>query len=114
MAKLKGGGADSMGYALLADEFNSIAAAYFHRAVELEGSNYAGRGEILGAIMAHEIGHLLGVTRHSDAGIMRGDWQDQELKSIAKGRLGFTEDQARVIDAAIVRRQQATVSTAGR
>src|SRR5205823_5753746 len=50
---------ECMGYAVVAGEFSSIANAYYHRAEELAADNMAGRGAILGGILAHEIGHLL-------------------------------------------------------
>jgi hypothetical protein len=46
--------------------------------------------------MAHEIGHLLlGTNAHSPMGIMRPNWQGQELRSIGMGTLLFTPDQGR-------------------
>jgi hypothetical protein len=96
-----------MGFAVVAGEFNSIAAAYVHRARELAGNNLANQGEILGGIIAHEIGHLLEVTTHSENGLMRGIWEDESLKVLAKGRLWFTEAQARRMAAAISKRAAA-------
>lgn len=104
MAKRAGKRSNCLGYAIVAGEFSSIAAAYFHRALELEGGNLADRGPILGAIIAHEIGHLLGVAQHSETGLMRARWDDQDLKSLAKGRLLFTGDQAIRLRTAVDRR----------
>ena len=113
MAKRVRRGSESMGFALVAGEFSSIAAAYFHRAVELEAGNLASRGAILGGILAHEIGHLLGVTRHSERGLMRAVWQDQDLKALAKGRLWFTEEQAVRIAEAVAKRDAISCRPAG-
>jgi hypothetical protein len=61
-----------LGYALLTDGFDSIAAVFFHRVAELERGRIASRSAILGAIFAHEIGHLLlEQGDHSDGGILR-------------------------------------------
>ncbi|MCW5978719.1 MAG: hypothetical protein KIT09_11610 [Bryobacteraceae bacterium] len=107
MAKRAGRNSSCMGYALLSGEFSSIAAAYFHRAAELDGGDPSRRGVILGGIFAHEIGHLLGTAGHSKTGVMRASWSDADLMDLAKGRLRFTADQARKIAAGAARRARA-------
>jgi hypothetical protein len=94
-----------LGYALLVPGANTIAGVFFHRALDLEKSNLATRSAILGAMMAHEIGHLL-LERagHSNTGIMRARWGDDDLKRIAKGRMWFTAEQARLMIARVSRR----------
>ena len=45
---------------------------------------------LLGAVLAHEIGHLLlGEHSHSRDGLMVGQWHLDQLKKIAKGNLFF-------------------------
>jgi hypothetical protein len=54
--------------------------------------------EVLGCVMAHEIGHLLlGSNAHSSTGIMQPGWSGPELRNLAMGRLIFTRDQDREI-----------------
>lgn len=49
---------------------------------------------ILGAVMAHEIGHwLLGAKAHSPYGVMRGNWGDYEFKLANCRSLTFTAEQ---------------------
>ncbi len=110
MAKRVGRRSICMGFAIVAGEFNSIAAAYVHRARDLAANNLATQGQILGGIIAHEIGHLLDVTTHSKLGIMRGVWEDESLKALAKGRLWYTEAQARWMCAALAKRAAAASS----
>ena len=75
--------------------------AWAHRMI----SRNATAGQILGAVIAHEIGHvLLNLPSHSKTGLMRGDWELADLYNIASGRLLFTPDQAEVIRAELVRR----------
>jgi hypothetical protein len=54
-----------------------------------------GEGELLGCVMAHEIGHLLlGTNSHGREGIMQGRWEGTHLRSAGKGELQFTPLQA--------------------
>jgi hypothetical protein len=57
--------------------------------------------------MAHEIGHLLlEESRHSKNGIMRAAWGDEELKTLARGRMSFTAAQTTRLVSMVARRQQ--------
>jgi hypothetical protein len=48
-------------------------------------------GELLGCVIAHELGHLLlGTASHSPAGLMSGVWQDAELQQAVRHNLLFT------------------------
>lgn len=85
----------SMGSALVSGRFPSIASAFYHRAEELDGGKPGALAEILGGILAHEIGHLLLAEKsHSTTGLLRAQWIDQDLRMIACGTLHFTPDQA--------------------
>jgi hypothetical protein len=54
--------------------------------------------QLLGHVMAHEMGHLLlPPGAHSLAGLMRPAWDTAQVKSAAKGLLTFTPDQAALI-----------------
>jgi hypothetical protein len=72
-------------------------AVVYYRA--LESSNAAGRiriGELLGHVVAHELGHLLlGADSHSATGLMSPVWQICELRQASRGSLFFTADQAK-------------------
>jgi len=65
----------------------------------------AGTGQILGEMIAHEIGHvLLNLPSHTETGIMRGYWDLKDLQLVAYGSLLFTKQQAEVIRAEVIRR----------
>ena len=52
---------------------------------------------VLAHAMAHEVGHLLLPHGHSDTGLMRADWDADDLWSAANGELNFTAGQAESI-----------------
>jgi hypothetical protein len=63
------------------------------------------RGVLLGAMMAHEIGHrLLGVNSHSREGIMSIPWDARKLQEVDRGQLGFTAEQASTVRAESLQR----------
>jgi hypothetical protein len=87
-----------LGYALLTDGFDSIAAVFFHRVAELERGRIASRSAILGAIFAHEVGHLLlEQGDHSDGGILRATWGKEDLRAIKRGQLHFTDAEGKLM-----------------
>ena len=62
-------------------------------------------GQILGEVIAHEIGHIiLNLSSHSATGIMRGPWDRRDLQDAAYGQLLFTPEQAKVIRMEVARR----------
>jgi hypothetical protein len=51
-------------------------------------------GELLGCVVAHELGHLLlGTASHSSTGLMSAVWQDPELRQAMRANLFFTGDE---------------------
>ena len=72
----------------------------------------AGECQILGEMIAHEIGHiLLNMPGHSETGIMRGGWDLKDLQDVAYGSLFFTAQQAPVIRAEVARRTNADANS---
>jgi hypothetical protein len=81
---------------------------------QFRGDILAGAGErqILGEMIAHEIGHvLLDMPGHSETGIMRGGWNLKDLQDVAYGSLFFTAQQARVLRAEVGRRAYGGVNS---
>jgi hypothetical protein len=59
------------------------------------GTNVA---QLLGAVAAHELGHLLlGSKSHSQVGIMTPVWRSESLRQIGMGTLLFTPQQSRLM-----------------
>jgi hypothetical protein len=68
-------------------------------------TTFATPAQILAHAMAHEVGHLLlNLTVHSAIGVMRGEWNFNDLRDISYGRLNFTSQQAVGIRAEVARR----------
>jgi len=79
---------------LAADGSGRYADVFWNRAQELCTNSNADLGQILGSVMAHEIGHLLlGVNSHSVSGLMQARWRDGELRRVALGTLLFSPGQ---------------------
>ncbi|HTX35998.1 MAG TPA: hypothetical protein VME43_13295 [Bryobacteraceae bacterium] len=55
---------------------------------------------VLGCIMAHELGHLIGL-RHRPAGIMKPRFERGDIEQANMGRLRFTGQDERVLRASI-------------
>ena len=69
---------------------------------------------LLGAAIAHEIGHLLlGPGRHGARGMMRCPWKKPDVRSAARGRLSFTPDELALIRQGARRRVRPKASPSG-
>jgi hypothetical protein len=80
---------------------NTASAAVFYKtacAIELNAPRIVTRGQILGYGLAHEIGHLLLATdAHSLVGIMKENYDSDDLFAMGKGHLFFATGESRVI-----------------
>ena len=60
---------------------------------------------LLAHVLAHEIAHMLqGVTRHSETGVMKEQWQARDIERMAWRPLSFTEDDVRLIHLGLQKR----------
>jgi hypothetical protein len=76
-------------------------------AQELEESGVGALPEILGHVIAHEIGHLLlPGNGHSISGIMRAHWSSNEWRLVRQAKLNFAPEQSRLLRAELLRRSQ--------
>ena len=60
------------------------------------GGNYREWIVVLGCVIAHEIGHIAGLS-HAPRGLMHSHWSVEDLHAAAAGRLTFTEEQGRTL-----------------
>ena len=83
---------------------------YYAGIKEFRAATTVPTGELLGCVIAHELGHLLlGTASHSPAGLMSGVWQDAELQQAVRHNLFFTSgegDRMRFHFAAAIARVQ--------
>ena len=85
--------------------FPTQAYIFMDRVSNFATAAKASATSLLGMITVHEIGHLLlGSDSHSSAGIMRGKWTSEDVKSVLMGVLTFTPRQAELMRAEVRRR----------
>jgi hypothetical protein len=100
----------NLGYALPSVWQGVHVTVYYDRVEKLFFGSKAmpSVGSLVGAAIAHEIGHvLLGSAEHSAQGIMKGDWGPAEFRLLACGRLQFTPEESAGIRAGVYRRAEA-------
>jgi hypothetical protein len=94
--------AEAMGYST--GDFATVSVEF---AARIEESGMAQLHEILGHIIAHEIGHLLlPGGKHSVSGIMRAKWGFTEWRLLRQGEFNFAPEQTRLMRAELLRRLQ--------
>ena len=87
-------GSDVIGLAQAAPELsNTVAFVFFARLERAADRHIESTSDVLGHVMAHELGHLiLEHGSHSDTGIMRDTWESNEMRTPV-----FTVEQAAMI-----------------
>jgi len=71
---------------------------FYDRVEPLLGGHHAPQATVLGYVLAHEIAHVLqGIARHSETGIMRARWTDNDLKQMGIKVLAFTPEDVQLI-----------------
>jgi hypothetical protein len=71
---------------------------FYDRVEPLLRGHQAPQAAVLGYVLAHEIAHVLqGIARHSEAGIMRARWTDNDLKQMGIRVLTFTPEDVQLI-----------------
>ena len=88
----------AFGYAIVDDNGTGYYTYAFYDRIERVTEERKLGHALLGAVMAHEIGHLLlGSNSHSVSGIMTAHWDGTELRRISEGNMCFLSRQSQVI-----------------
>ena len=83
---------------LSADGSGCYSSAFLEPIAHLHAIGGQGVAPVLGHVMAHEIAHLLlGTNSHAAEGIMRAQWQRDELMSASRGELLFSPRESQVM-----------------
>jgi hypothetical protein len=85
-------GVAAMGYTFRTEEPNpgGRALVFYDRIERRAQTSGTEVTRLLGAVMAHEIGHMLIANAHTQTGLMRGVWNDRDLHLINMEFLRFT------------------------
>lgn len=104
-----GDNARSLGYALPLPNGGGVnATALFGALRRVRRGAPVSTAQLLGYVIAHEIGHLLlGVNSHSRRGLMAAPWNHEDLLRISQRQLHFTAQQGRRIRQAVQARMLA-------
>lgn len=110
LRKTPGRSRDMMAYAGFGAETTGTTrrAGIFFPAVQATASRFhAEVYQVLGAAIAHELGHLLlGADSHSRRGVMHPSWGREQIELVTIGELLFTSNQAVRIRAEAARRSK--------
>jgi hypothetical protein len=75
-----------------------VAYILFDRVCNVAAASAASRAEVLGTIIAHELGHLLLPSgAHSETGLMRSSWQLLDFGAVDSAQWRFTPAQANAV-----------------
>jgi hypothetical protein len=94
---------DALGVALVSTEGVGIYAVVYYDQIQrvTEQQREAGVHELLGYVIAHEIGHLLLGPGHHPGTIMKDRWTVRDLRLIAQRQLHFKRTERDLMQAAL-------------
>jgi hypothetical protein len=102
-------GARTLGFAILPEDSSLADQAYISppNVAKFANDQKAPLDVVLGLVFAHEIVHLLlGRHEHAPTGLMRSYWDKADLLRAQSGELGFTDEQAKLLRAAVLARSR--------
>ena len=92
-----------MGMALASDSMGGVLFLFYDQIVRVARQYRQPLADILAVAIAHEIGHvLLPPPAHSPTGIMRAEWEGDDIRHAVPGTLEFTPAQTETIRRRVV------------
>jgi len=95
---------EDFGIAFVGANGRGVQADVFYSGIEqLTNNTSVNPAQIMGHVMAHELGHLLlGMNSHSGLGIMQAHWTEQQLRQMSMGLFKFDKRQSEAIRARLI------------
>ena len=99
---------DVMGRAFVEEHGGGTMADAYLQAIQATSEQHGGdAGELLGFVMAHELGHLLLGAGHTPDGVMQAAWSQKQMDALRQRWLRFTKEGAARIRLALEARTAA-------
>ncbi len=93
--------------------YSSTTNVYVNRVETIADGRKYRQPVVLGAIIAHELGHLLlGIGSHSKSGLMSLPWGPKALTAADQGTLGFSKKESSKLEEAVAERTGVVVQAA--
>jgi hypothetical protein len=90
--------------------YSSTTNVYVERVDALTDGRKYRQPVVLGAVIAHELGHLLlGIGSHSKAGLMSLPWGPKALTAADKSVLGFSKRETQQLERAVAARTRSAI-----
>src|ERR1700733_6131816 len=103
---------DALAMALPYADSGLRIVVFYDRVEPLLRGHHAPQATVLGYVLAHEIAHVLqGIARHSETGIMRARWTDNDLKQMGIKVLTFAPEDVQLIRRRLAHRDASPVSS---
>jgi len=99
-------GGEGLGCSLVTNAGGADAAASLENVQRLARASGILAWQILAAVMAHEIGHLMLGPSHSGSGLMHGNWDVHDLGHLGQRQLKFDLAQSTRLKAAVLARSR--------
>ena len=96
--------AEGLGFAVPGNESGALAGVYIPMVKDMAARFQLDEASILGAALAHEIGHLLGAG-HAPVGVMSPQFRRMQIVEMTQGRLAFTASQGAEFRAKLAERR---------